>query len=81
VRSSGSASNDLDAQLAARQCDRVAELLELRAALADPAGVDAVDLRAATPQQLDQAEVLVVPAVGDVEVASVDAIAAEQLPK
>jgi hypothetical protein len=63
---------DLDASSAAGEGDRVAQVLRRRAA----AGVEAVDLRAPTAKQFDQSEIVVVPAVADVEERRIDPIAA-----
>ena len=56
---------ELDAQLAARQGGGLAERSDGARRIAR--GVDRVDRRASPSQQFDQAEVLVVAAVGDVE--------------
>ena len=66
---------DLHPELAACERDRVAERGERLAA----AGVEAVDRRAPAPQQLDQAEVLVVAPVAHVDELRVEPVATEQL--
>jgi hypothetical protein len=66
---------DVDVQLGARKRDRVAERLARGAS----ATVEAVERQAATARQLHEAEILVVPAVGDVKQLVVEAVAAEEL--
>ena len=61
----GGIQRDVGAELAARQRDRPADVGG--GAVGVGAGVEAEDLGAAPPQELDEAEVLPVPAVGEVD--------------